>query len=707
MRKQIGTSLKQIPAIFKSMVNKGLQTAFDRLTINEDSFHENKEEVRYWKNQIFYLSLFVILILGTPLMLYGAYLFYHQGTILFGMIQAGTYLVSILFLMIWSIPIGIRKLYFVLMMYAYSIFLLFSASIMGSGMTCIIFTLVLSGCVLEKKPLLLFLNFNYVFFIILTLLLYQGSFDGSRMEAYKDIWVINAATAQSCSVLLLVLMNVIFNGLERQASLIKQSQKSLEASETKHKEMIKNIADAILIVDPEGRVLYHSPNLYQRFPWMSRKLMRNSFLQEFPSETREDFKAVLTELLDKPGTSSTILLRYQKEQETGYLDLTATNLLEDENIRGILINCSDATERKQHEEKIMFLYQHDYLTGLYNRVSYESELQRLDHSGFLPLSVVVGDINGLKMINDSLGHAEGDKLLIAMGQILKNCCREGDFIARLGGDEFTILMPHTRNEEANTYIQTIYDACEEYNRSITGEIYHISISLGAATKTVNEEALSTIIKTAEDYMYKRKLLEGRSFHSSVIASAKTVLVEKSFETEQHAQRLVHLSRAVGEAIGLTSQQFDELELFATLHDIGKIGVDNQILNKADKLTEEEWIKMKKHSEIGYRIAMASPELMSISYYILTHHEWWDGNGYPQGLTGEKIPLLSRILAIVDAYDAMTADRPYRKGMPKQEAITEITNNAGTQFDPNLVRYFVPIILRGIEENAMQNNQIPG
>jgi HD-GYP domain-containing protein (c-di-GMP phosphodiesterase class II) len=157
--------------------------------------------------------------------------------------------------------------------------------------------------------------------------------------------------------------------------------------------------------------------------------------------------------------------------------------------------------------------------------------------------------------------------------------------------------------------------------------------------------------------------------------------------------LIHLSKTVGEAIGLTNQQFDELELFSTLHDIGKIGIDNQLLNKPAKLTDEEWIKMKKHSEIGYRIAMASPELMSIAYYILTHHERWDGKGYPQGLVGENIPILSRILAVSDAYDAMTQDRPYRKAMLKQDAIAEIVKNSGTQFDPDIARLLIEIVTK--------------
>jgi diguanylate cyclase (GGDEF)-like protein len=375
----------------------------------------------------------------------------------------------------------------------------------------------------------------------------------------------------------------------------------------------------------------------------------------------------------------------------GYLELTAVNLMEDDNIRGVLINYSDITKRKIREQEILYLIQHDSLTGLYNRTHYEMVKELLDTKEHLPLSIIVGDINGLKIINDSLGHSEGDKLLITISKIIEKCCRPGDIIARMGGDEFNILLPNTKSDEAMEVIHRINRECEEYNRKISGDLYHLSISLGYSTRDTLVETIENTQKIAEDFMYKRKLLEGRSFHSSIISSIRMALYEKSHETEQHALRLIKLSKEVGNAIGLTNQQFDELELFSTLHDIGKIGIDNQILNKPGKLTDEEWVKMKKHSEIGYRIAMASPELMSIAYYILTHHERWDGSGYPQGLVGENIPLLSRILALADAYDAMTEDRPYRKGMLKEAAIEEIIRNAGTQFDPVLSSIFVKIV----------------
>jgi len=184
----------------------------------------------------------------------------------------------------------------------------------------------------------------------------------------------------------------------------------------------------------------------------------------------------------------------------------------------------------------------------------------------------------------------------------------------------------------------------------------------------------------------------KSMHSSIISSIQATLFEKSHETQEHAERLVELSKSLGKALSLTDKQMKKLALLSTLHDIGKMSIDDQILSKPGKLTDEEWSEMKQHPEIGYRIAQASPDLRSIADYILSHHERWDGAGYPQGLRGESIPLLSRILLVVDAYDAMTQDKHYRKAMSRKAAITEIMKNAGTQFDFKISKIFVEKVL---------------
>ena len=351
-------------------------------------------------------------------------------------------------------------------------------------------------------------------------------------------------------------------------------------------------------------------------------------------------------------------------------------------------NIHNITERKKMEENLYYLSYHDHLTGSYNRRYYEQELKKIDTKSMLPISIIVGDINGVKLINDAFGHIRGDRLIVDTAKTILSCCRENDILARTGGDEFALLMPKTDSETALNMLRTIQVACEAYNKKVSDEACHINIALGFGTKVTADQPLIALVKIAEKYMYQRKLLEHKSMHNAVLASIKATLFEKSEETEEHCERLIILSRMIGKTLNLSPKEMDELELLSTLHDIGKVGIDERILNKTGKLDADEWAEMKKHPEIGYRIANASPELAPISECILCHHERWDGVGYPQGLSGEQIPLLSRIIAVVDSFDAMTHDRPYRTKMTNDSAILEIKMNAGKQFDPYIAKLFI-------------------
>jgi diguanylate cyclase (GGDEF)-like protein/PAS domain S-box-containing protein len=356
-----------------------------------------------------------------------------------------------------------------------------------------------------------------------------------------------------------------------------------------------------------------------------------------------------------------------------------------EALEGVIL---DYTDRKKKERQIEYLREHDFLTGLYNRNYMEQEKRRLDQPEYLPLSVAICDIDGLRVINDAYGTQEGDYLILKTAQLLRNCL-EGEYvIGHTGSGEFLILLPNTDSQAADLLTAKIKSSIESYNRCNTDSLYDISVSIGHSTKEVETQELQNVTAEADENMRRRKMLNQNSSHSAIVSSIMATLYAKSQETEEHGQRLGRLSTMIGRAMGLSQTELDDLQLLSKLHDIGKVIVDNQILNKPEKLSREEWKIMRQHSEIGYRIAVSMPQLKHIAEYILYHHERWDGTGYPEGLKGERIPKASRILSVADAFDAMTNDRVYRRAIPIEDAIKEIKHNAGTQFDPNIAELFV-------------------
>lgn len=350
----------------------------------------------------------------------------------------------------------------------------------------------------------------------------------------------------------------------------------------------------------------------------------------------------------------------------------------------------DITERKRVEEEIRFLTFHDRLTGLYNRAYFEEELARLDTDRQLPLSLVVGDVNGLRLINDTLGREAGNAHLVQIAHAIKQVCRREDIVARWGGDEFAILLPRTDEDVAHEICHRIVEACKANS---TGHI-KLSIALGYGTKTDRTQSIHEILSTAESWMYRQKFLDRTSYRNALIASLRETLNAKTHETHEHATRLETLALMVGRAMNLSARDLDDLALLAALHDVGKVGIPDRILNKPGKLTPDEWAIMKTHVEIGHRIASSSPDLAHIAEAILSHHEKWDGTGYPRQLKGEEIPLIARILTVVDAYDAIINDRPHSAARSRTEALEEIQRCSNTHFDPELVDAFVRLMSEG-------------
>jgi len=351
----------------------------------------------------------------------------------------------------------------------------------------------------------------------------------------------------------------------------------------------------------------------------------------------------------------------------------------------------DITERKHYEERLKYLSLHDQLTGLYNRAYLENELKRLNKSREHPVTIMSIDVDGLKAINDMFGHEQGDKILKLTADILQEIFRASDILGRAGGDEFVALLPGTDAQAGSKIVQRIRSRVEKYNREKQDTQLPLSLSTGMAVAEDRSRDLFSVFKEADDLMYRDKLNKDVTARSQIMRTIMAAMEERDFITHGHARRLEDLCRLLGESAGLSEKQLSDLALLAQVHDLGKVGIPDHVLFKDGPLTDEEWEIMYQHSEKGYRIARASTDLADVADLILKHHERWDGEGYPLGLEGEEIPIECRILAIADAYDAMTSDRPYRKALARKDAIAELKRCSGTQFDQYLVDKSIEII----------------
>lgn len=345
------------------------------------------------------------------------------------------------------------------------------------------------------------------------------------------------------------------------------------------------------------------------------------------------------------------------------------------------------TPFKKAQEQNLFISYHDILTGLYNRRYFEEAIRKSDSSEELPISIILGDVNGLKMVNDAFGHHIGDKLLIKAADIIERACANKGIAGRWGSDEFIILLPFHNAEEAATVLHTIKSEC---SNTLVNAV-PVDISFGIATKTFREETIVSTMKSAEDRLNRSKIAESKSMRNNIIKTIMHALHEKSSREEAHSKRVGELCRKIGTAMNLPDVDINLLNLAGFLHDIGKIAIDDRILSKSDSLTEEERASINTHPGVGCRILRSSYDVSEISDAVLYHHERWDGSGYPEGLIGDEIPLHAQIIAVADSFDAMTGKRTYRDSKSAEEAARIIKEGAGIMYSPKVVDAFMLVI----------------
>lgn len=389
----------------------------------------------------------------------------------------------------------------------------------------------------------------------------------------------------------------------------------------------------------------------------------------------EEYYSALKKIAVVPPMRLTLLLKYLHDLADMLADIGLQRLKQMEMLELL----------RQNEERLQYISRHDPLTGLLNRASFEEAMRDCEHQE-TPFAILVFDLDGLKLVNDSLGHTSGDAMLQAAAGIIGEAAPPGTRPYRIGGDEFALLLPHTDAEAAEEIQRLLQAKIERHNRS------HAALSLGISSGYAVAESPPVkprdLFMEADTNMYKEKLRHGQSVCGPGMDSAMRLLRLRDYVDEGHTDRLSLMAAALAQKLNFGVRQRDELELLTHFHDIGKTALPESILTKPGTLDPEERRIMHRHCEIGHRMALSFPELAPIAEFILKHHEWWNGNGYPLGVAGESIPLPARVLSIVDAFDAMTTERAYRPTKTAAEAMEELRRSSGKQFDPHLVELFI-------------------
>jgi diguanylate cyclase (GGDEF)-like protein/PAS domain S-box-containing protein len=467
----------------------------------------------------------------------------------------------------------------------------------------------------------------------------------------------------------------------------KTAEKKIKSLKERYRTIFEHGPMGILLLDSEGIVLQANQTLleysgYDRSELVGSSIFETVVLKGNRKTAQKFIKRILKgeeveyigESIRKNGEVFPILFKERAIEIPGQGNCVLSMQL-------------DYTEYKKQQQKIRYIGYHDQLTDCYNRSYIEKELKKYDQAKYLPLSVVMIDINGLTLVNESYGYKTGDQLLIKVSSKLKTLLAAKDMLGRWSGDEFIILLPESDEEEISELRKAVDFFCDS---SAEDEI-PVSLGFGSAVKDELNDNIYHVINQADRNMNQDKLTKSRSSKNKFVKNLINTLGAKSNETKEHALRMTSMAFNLGDSLNLSHQELNKLNLLATLHDIGKVTISEKILNKAGKLSDEQWKIIKTHPVKGAAIADSTEEFSSIAELIRHHHERWDGSGYPDGLAGEEIPLLSRIISLVDSYDVMTNERPYKKAMSKKEAIKEIRRCAGSQFDPGLAVEFIKLL----------------
>lgn len=465
--------------------------------------------------------------------------------------------------------------------------------------------------------------------------------------------------------------------LSQESSAHSKALLSLEVNRQRFKAMIQAMPDAFFVVNDQGVFIDCEVNDDH---WLLEGV--NDFIGKrltdiFPQNV--SFLA-LSKIKKALATNTTQVMEYATQKDDDRYYKIHIHKFSKTEVFAIIKDVSDS---KAQEFNAVYLDDHDALTQTRNRRYFEDQLHALDQPSAYPLSLVIFDINGLRLINDAFGHSVGDELVKLIARILKSHQDRAEFTARIGGDEFAMVFINTSRATIEDLIRTIETDIK------TLRFYHtiVSVAIGYHSKEDGGMTMTELLNSAKDTMRLKKDVESQDMRYKTSQTILKTLNQKIPSEHLHSHRVSVISVAMAQALGLDIQFLEDIKTAGLLHDIGKISIDYDLLNKTTRLTAEEYEEIKKHPEASYKILKSLDDYAGLADCVLCHHEHFDGSGYPKGLSGNEIPLMARILCLADAFEAMTSHRPYKTKVSHLEALQELKDHAGKQFDPDLVDLF--------------------
>ena len=478
-------------------------------------------------------------------------------------------------------------------------------------------------------------------------------------------------------------LSKLANSINNMLVSLESTQNELKESEAATRALLEGLPDTLLRVDRKGVILDFKTARDRSAATPSRLLVGNVLADAYPDTWEPKLFNALEQAFatDSPQVFDHELSIHQK---SFHQEIRVTRISTNEAI--VIIR--DSTERR-HLEKTLQLYNlRDTLTGLFNRTYWDEKLAAANHMEE-SVGIILCDIDDMALINESLGRDRGNKLLVFMATAFRVSLPLEATIARVGDDEFAALLTGVTLADLEEFGRKIL---QEVEQSRQDDVHlRFGLSFGYAAGAPAQLGMQTLYHTAERNLHRNKLAHSQSARDEIFKTLQAALSTRDFVSHQHATRLWALGRPLAKSAELPNRHLHDFKLLTQFHDIGKVGLPDSLIFKQGPLSSEEMGQMQRHVEIGHRISQFIPALFPIADLILKHHEWWNGNGYPLGLRGEEIPLECRIFGIVDAYDAMTNDRPDRKALSGKEAAAELRRCAGSQFDPSLVEKFIEIL----------------